>query len=156
MKRYGFIAGMIIAPWVMQTVSGEALPPNPVTAAMVSQEQQLAGLLVQAKTAFLITPRLTDALAGNFAELARRKVSVTVITVKGGVSTKALNTLKSAGVRVGYAPAKFQESAIAATGFIATGGILQGKRGANIIKDRLVADEMIGTFKRMSEHAAWQ
>lgn len=156
MKRLGFICGLLAAPFLTHTVSGEALPPIPVTAAMIAQEKTLAQQLAAANTAFLVTPRLTDNLAASFATLAKRNISVTVITVRSGISQKAVMTLKKSGARVGFAPRTFNESALAATGFIATGGILQGKRGANIINDKLVADEMIGTFKDLGKRVSWQ
>lgn len=155
MKRLGFITGLVLTMVFARTVSSEALPPTAVTPAMKQQEQRLATLLAQSTLVVLITPKLTDALADNMVTLATRKKKITVIFPKGGASSTSINRMKTAGVKVGLAPTTFKESALASPTFLATGGILQGKRGANIISDGLVGQEMLMSIGPMLERVKW-
>lgn len=153
---FGFSIGIITAGLLSSTVNGEAMAPNAVTAEMVAQEKQMATLLLEAKEAVVVTPKLTDALAKSFAELAARKINIQIAVGPNGVSAASIDLLKKNGAKIGVAPSKFNESAVAATGFVATGGILEGKRGARIIKDRQVAAEMIGSFKALLKYVTWK
>lgn len=155
MKRLGFATGMLLTVIFARTVSSEALPPTAVSPAMTQQEQRLASLLAKTNMLVLITPKLTDALAGNMVTLASRKKKVTVVIPSGGASTTSINRMKTAGVKIGLAPTPFKESALATHTFIATGGILQGKRGVNIITDGLVGEEMLMSIKPLLDRVRW-